>query len=211
MRERERASERAWVGEGQREGDKESEAGSRLWAVRTQPDVGLELMNSCLTNWAAQVPLIFLAKKIFIYFGESPSEGRAERGGQRIRSRLSADRLTAAILMWGSNSQTVRAWPEPKSDAQPTPGALEEKFFVPTFFKPFLWAVPARCNILIQWCLSSRTPFYIAFFSNSAHSFPVACSFSVILLGLECSHPGGILWFIFSWFSPKCTCLVLLL
>ena len=28
-----------------REGDTESEAGSRLRAVRTEPDVGLELMN----------------------------------------------------------------------------------------------------------------------------------------------------------------------
>ena len=38
-RERERA------GEGQREGDTESEAGSRLRAVSTEPDVGLELTD----------------------------------------------------------------------------------------------------------------------------------------------------------------------
>ena len=42
---RERGSEQA-NGEGtEREGDPESEAGSRLWAVSTEPDVGLELTN----------------------------------------------------------------------------------------------------------------------------------------------------------------------
>ena len=30
----------------EREGDTESEAGSRLWAVCTEPDVGLELTNN---------------------------------------------------------------------------------------------------------------------------------------------------------------------
>ena len=43
MRERERG--RLQVGEGQREGDTESKAGSRLQAVRTEPDAGLELTN----------------------------------------------------------------------------------------------------------------------------------------------------------------------
>ena len=32
-------------GGAEREGDTESEAGSRLWAVSTEPDVGLKLMN----------------------------------------------------------------------------------------------------------------------------------------------------------------------
>ena len=49
--------------------DTESEAGSRLWAVSTELDVGLELTN-CeimtwaevihLTNWAIQVPHVIL-------------------------------------------------------------------------------------------------------------------------------------------------------
>ena len=34
-----------WAGEGQRERETESEAGSRLWAVSTEPDAGLELMQ----------------------------------------------------------------------------------------------------------------------------------------------------------------------
>ena len=53
------------VGEGQREGDTEADAGSRLWAVSTEPKAGLEL-TSCeimtwaeaghSTNWATQAP-----------------------------------------------------------------------------------------------------------------------------------------------------------
>ena len=47
------------------EGDTESEAGSRLWAVSTEPDTGLELTDCEIvtwaevdrsTNWATQVP-----------------------------------------------------------------------------------------------------------------------------------------------------------
>ena len=54
-------------GGAEREGDTESEAGSRLWAVSTMPDVGLEPTNceimtraevGCLTDWATQAPLI---------------------------------------------------------------------------------------------------------------------------------------------------------
>ena len=49
----------------EREGDTESEAGSRLWAVSTEPNVGLELMSHEVmtwaevrgsTDWATQVP-----------------------------------------------------------------------------------------------------------------------------------------------------------
>ena len=43
MRDRERQS--TSQGEAEREGDTESEAGSRLRAVSTEPDVGLELMD----------------------------------------------------------------------------------------------------------------------------------------------------------------------
>ena len=49
-----------------REGDPESETGSRLWAVSTEPDAGLELTDreimtwaevGRLTDWATQAPL----------------------------------------------------------------------------------------------------------------------------------------------------------
>ena len=48
------------------EGDTESEAGSRVWTVSTEPNLGLKLMNSeimtwatlgRLTNWTTQVSL----------------------------------------------------------------------------------------------------------------------------------------------------------
>ena len=40
------------MGEGQREGDTESETGSRLRAVSTEPDAGLELTDSEIVTWA---------------------------------------------------------------------------------------------------------------------------------------------------------------
>ena len=61
----ERQRGRTWAGEGQREEDPESEAGSRLRAVSTEPDVELEPPNleimtwaevGRLTHWATQVP-----------------------------------------------------------------------------------------------------------------------------------------------------------
>ena len=39
-------------GEAEREGDTESEAGSRLHAVSTEPDTGLELTNHETMTWA---------------------------------------------------------------------------------------------------------------------------------------------------------------
>ena len=51
----------------EREGDTESEAGSRLWAISPEPDTGLELTDremvtraevGRLTDWATQVPLV---------------------------------------------------------------------------------------------------------------------------------------------------------
>ena len=40
------------MGEGQREGDTESEAGSGLRAVGTEPDTGLEPTNREIMTWA---------------------------------------------------------------------------------------------------------------------------------------------------------------
>ena len=44
--------DRARAGEGQRKGDTESKAGSRFWAVSTEPDTGLELTNCEIMTWA---------------------------------------------------------------------------------------------------------------------------------------------------------------
>ena len=59
------ARDRVQAAEGQTEGDTESKAGSRLWVISTEPNVGLELTNckimtwaevGRLTNWATQAP-----------------------------------------------------------------------------------------------------------------------------------------------------------
>ena len=56
------------MGGTEREGDTESEAGSRLWAISAELDAGLKLVNheimtwadvGCSTDWATQVPLVF--------------------------------------------------------------------------------------------------------------------------------------------------------
>ena len=39
-------------GGAEREGDTESEAGSRLWAISPEPDAGLELTNREIVTWA---------------------------------------------------------------------------------------------------------------------------------------------------------------
>ena len=48
----ERVRESTSRGGAEKEGDTESEAGSRLRAVSTEPNVGLELMNCEITTWA---------------------------------------------------------------------------------------------------------------------------------------------------------------
>ena len=64
-------------GLGQREGGTESEAGSRLRAVSTEPDTGLKLTRcenktwaevGCSTDWATQVPHLFCLLKSSILF-----------------------------------------------------------------------------------------------------------------------------------------------
>ena len=56
-------------GGSEREGDTESEAGSKLWAVSTEPNAGLKLTDreimawaevGRLTDWATQAPQWFL-------------------------------------------------------------------------------------------------------------------------------------------------------
>ena len=44
--------DRVQAAEGQTEGDTESEAGSRLWAVSPEPDAGFELTNHEIHTWA---------------------------------------------------------------------------------------------------------------------------------------------------------------
>ena len=60
----------------EREGGRESKAGSRLWAVSTEPHAGLKLMSCeimpwaevrCLTNWATQAPLTLTLLKTVLW------------------------------------------------------------------------------------------------------------------------------------------------
>ena len=78
--------DRARVGEGQREeGDTESKAGSRLWAVSTELDAGLELTNreimtwaevGRLTDWATQAPqsTLFFFLNVYLFLRERERE-----------------------------------------------------------------------------------------------------------------------------------------
>ena len=59
----------------EREGDRESKAGSRLWAVITEPNMELESTNHKtmtwaevrhLTDWTTQVPHLFVCFKIIL-------------------------------------------------------------------------------------------------------------------------------------------------
>ena len=64
---------------------------------------------------------------------ESANRGGAEREGDRGSEMGSP--LTAKSLMWGSNSRTVRSWPESKSDTWCTePPRLPNKHFHFFFF-----------------------------------------------------------------------------
>lgn len=51
---------------------------------------------------------LYLIFKKYLFLGEC-KWGGAERVGQRIGSGLHTDRLTAASLLWGLNSQSVRS------------------------------------------------------------------------------------------------------
>ena len=85
------------VGEGQREEDTESEADSRLRAVSTEPDAGLELTNrETLPELKSVAQLTEAPSRPNVYLflrdreRQSTSRGEAERGRHRIRSRLQA-------------------------------------------------------------------------------------------------------------------------
>ena len=67
-----RETEHEWGRVRGREGDTESETGSRLWAISQEPDAGLELTDreivtwaevGPLTDWATQAPLYYFLNK----------------------------------------------------------------------------------------------------------------------------------------------------
>ena len=149
----ERETEHEWERGREREGDTESEAGSRLWAVSTEPNVGLKPMNlkimtwakvRCLTNWATQAPL-----NVYFWQSTSMSWGGADREGDtecEAGSRLWA---VSTSPTRGSNSQTVRSWPGPKSDAQPTEPPRRPRLFLYEEECPNLSSLPQErvCSV----------------------------------------------------------------
>ena len=75
--ERERERERERGGGVEREGDTESEAGCKPWAVSTEPDAGLELTNyeimtwtevRHLIDWATQAPHVVIIFKFYLHY-----------------------------------------------------------------------------------------------------------------------------------------------
>ena len=84
-REREREKESVSRGGAEREGDTESEAASRLWAISPEPDAGLELTDreivtwaevGRLTDWATQAP------QMFVYFWERERQSASQGGAE---------------------------------------------------------------------------------------------------------------------------------
>ena len=82
-------------GGAEREGDTESEAGSRLWAVSTEPDAGLELTDreimtwakvGCSTDWATQEPLYLRFKAAYEQTKEACFKISEKRGSSYIGS-----------------------------------------------------------------------------------------------------------------------------
>ena len=136
--ERQRQRDRVWAMWGaEKEGHTESEAGSRLWAVSTEPDVGLELTDYEIMTWTevrrfkrlnppGTPKQIFMSQCLiclFIFERETDTEqeqGRGrERGRHRIQSRLQALSYQHRAQR-GARTHRLRSWPELKSDAQPT-------------------------------------------------------------------------------------------
>ena len=114
-----RERDRAWMGEGQREGDTESETGSRLWAVSTEPDAGLELTDRKImtwaevgrtTDWATQVPqhiVIFIVILVVILLLLMMDKEELERSGCRAgftyipKQGVQARTSSVVAKVWG--------------------------------------------------------------------------------------------------------------
>ena len=98
-------------GGAEKEGDTESEAGSRLRAISPEPDTGLELTDreivtwaevGCLTDWATQAPLIL----IFIF--ERQRQNVSGLGAEREAEREGDTESEAGSRLWASSQH--RAW-----------------------------------------------------------------------------------------------------
>ena len=125
MRQRETEHE---GGGSEREGDTEFETGSRLWAVSTEPEAGLELTDGEIMTWAevgrltdqaTQAPLNFFFN-VYFWGRERVQAGEGPKGRHRIPKQAPGSEMSAQNPTPGSNSRISRSRPEPKLDTYPT-------------------------------------------------------------------------------------------
>ena len=122
MREKEAEHER---GRGrEREIQNPRQAPSRLWAVSTEPDGGLKLTNHeimiwgevrRLNNWAIQVPLTYFWKVYLFILRVRLRVWEGEGQREREKESQAGSAVSLQSPTWGSNPQTMRAWPQLKS------------------------------------------------------------------------------------------------
>ena len=98
-------------GRAEREGDTESETGSRLWSVSTEPHAGLELTDREIMTWAevgrltnktTQAPLALPSFTLVLYIQNHPGLMEKVKDIDLDRDK---DRLTICILI----SQVLKA------------------------------------------------------------------------------------------------------
>ena len=124
-RERERRRENASKGGAERERETQdlNEAGSRLWAVSTEPIVGLEVVNReiliwvevrRLTDWTTQ-PQACELFNVYLFWERALThkQGRGRKRGWGRESQAGSV-MSAHSLTRGSISRTMGSWPEPK-------------------------------------------------------------------------------------------------
>ena len=118
------------------EGDTESKADSRLWAVSTEPDAGLELTD-CeimtwaevrhLTDWATQAPQVYFFIVYFNLFWDRDREHERKRDRERHTESEAGSRLWAVSTEPDAGLElTGREIMTPNRPSHP--GALEKVF-----------------------------------------------------------------------------------
>ena len=115
LREREREHKQGRNTE--KEGDTESEACFRLWAVSAEPDVGLEPMSCefmtwvevrCLTDWATQVPHLFFFFNVCLFWERECARTHTHTHTQREDGVIMPILPTSWLALPGSALSTRR-------------------------------------------------------------------------------------------------------
>ena len=85
--------------------------------VRNKPHNLLDVMleEAWYTEILSDVSFFFFLMFVHFWKTEHKQGWGGERGGHRIRRRLQALSCQHQSPTWGSNSRTVRSWPEPRS------------------------------------------------------------------------------------------------